>query len=132
PELDDEAQAGDPGSEPFQEPHGGGGGAPGGQYVVDDEDLLIHLHGVAVELQQPRPVLELVGLGLDLPRQLADLADGHETGAEAVGHWRGDDEAPGLDTDDLADPAPHIGLRDAVDDEGEALGVGEERRYVLE
>src|SRR5581483_1956901 len=57
---------------------------------------------------------------------------GHEPGPEPVGHRSGDDEPPGLDADDLADAPADEAVGDGVDDEGEALRVGEERRDVLE
>ena len=58
---------------------------------------------VAVDLEQVGAVLELVLLALDLPRQLAGLADRDEAGAEPVGDRRGEDEAAGLDAEHLVD-----------------------------
>ena len=64
------------------------GGAAGGEHVVDDQDPLAGMDGVAVDLELVGAVLELVLLAGDRPRQLAGLADRHEPGAEAVGDRR--------------------------------------------
>ena len=90
-------------AEPLDQADGGRRRPAGGQHVVDDQDPLADVDGVAVDLEQVGAVLELVLLGLDLPGQLARLADGHEAGAEPVGDRGGDDEPPGLDADDLVD-----------------------------
>src|SRR5437660_3761044 len=131
-ELDDEPQPGDLGPEPLDQPDGGRRRAPGGEDVVDDQDLLVDGDGVAVQLEQAGAVLQLVGLGLDLPRQLPDLADGHEAGPEPVGDGGGDDEPPGLDADDLGDAETLEAADDRIDHEREALRVGQEGRDVLE
>src|SRR5687768_6268488 len=80
-ELDDEREPGDLGPETLDQADGGGGGATGGEDVVDHQHPLVDGHRVAVQLQKARAVLQLVGLGLDFPRQFADLADRHEAGS---------------------------------------------------
>ena len=85
------------------------GGAAGGQHVVDDQDPLVGMDGVAVDLELVAPVLELVLLAGDCPRQLAGLAHRDERGAERVGDRRRRDEAAGFDTDDAVDRSSRNG-----------------------
>src|SRR5687767_7075257 len=131
-ELDHEGQPDDLGPEALDQADRGGGRPAGRQDVVDHEHPLVEGDRVAVQLEETRAVLQLVGLGLDFPWQLADLADRHEAGTQPVGHRRGDDEPASLDPDDLADALPLELPGDALDDEGEALRVGQEGRDVLE
>ena len=93
---------------------------------------LAGLDRVGVDLEQVGAVLEVVLLALDLPGQLAPLADGDEAGTETVGDGGGEDESPGLDPDHLGHPVAGEAARRGVDGESEAFGVGEERRDVLE
>ena len=86
-----------------RQPGGGGRGAARGQHVVDDQHPLAGLQRILVDLEGVDPVLELVVLDVHVPRQLAGLADRHETGPEAHRDRRGDDEAAGFDPDDLVD-----------------------------
>src|SRR5437868_2829602 len=72
-ELDHEAEPGDLGPEALDQADGGCSRATGGEDVVDHQHPLVESDRVAVQLQQARAVLQLVGLGLDFPRQLADL-----------------------------------------------------------
>jgi len=85
-----------------------------------------------VDLQRLGAVLELVALRHGLVRQLAGLAQRHEPGAEVVGDRGGDDEAAGLDADDLVDRAAPEADHDGVDRAGEGDGVGQQRGDVLE
>ena len=75
-ELDEEREAHDLAAEPLDEAEGRRGRAAGREDVVDDEHLLAGRDRVAVDLEQVGAVLELVLLALDLPRELARLADG--------------------------------------------------------
>src|SRR5579885_1197487 len=52
-QLDDEAQTGDPGAEPFDQADGGRRRPPGGEDVVDHQHLLVVVDRVAVQLEQP-------------------------------------------------------------------------------
>src|SRR5918996_1517553 len=108
------------------------GRAPGGQDVVNDQDPLAGPERVAVDLEGLGAVLELVGLGLGLPRELPGLPDRHEPGPEVVRHGRGQDEAAGLDPHDLVDGPPAEVDHDHVDHRGERHLVGQEGRDVLE
>src|SRR5579884_850357 len=49
------------GAEALQQPPGRGGGPPGREEIVDDQDPLPGVDGVAVDLERVRPVLERVG-----------------------------------------------------------------------
>src|ERR687891_19080 len=108
------------------------GRAPGGQDVVNDQDPLAGPERVAVDLEGLGAVLELVGLGLGLPRELPGLPDRHEPGPEVVRHGRGQDEAAGLDPHDLVDGPPAEVDHDHVDHRGERHLVGQQGRDVLE
>src|SRR5918996_45467 len=108
------------------------GRAPGGQDVVNDQDPLAGPERVAVDLEGLGAVLELIGLGLGLPRELPGLPDRHEPGPEVVRHRRGQDEAAGLDPHDLVDGPPAEVDHDHVDHRGERHLVGQEGRDVLE
>ena len=90
------------------------------------------MDGVAVDLQLVAPVLQLVLLAGDGPRQLAGLAHRDESGAERVGDGRRRDEAAGLDTDDAVDRLVTERLGELVDGPPERLGVAEQRRDVTE
>ena len=111
---------------------GGGGRAAGGQHVVDDQDPLVGVDGVAVDLQLVGAVLQLVLLADDRPRQLAGLAHGDERGAEAVGDRRGEDEPARLDADDPVDLDVAEPVGQLVDRPAERGGVAEQRRDVAE
>src|SRR5207244_11508578 len=113
-------------------PYGSKGGAAGGEHVVDDEDRVAGLEGVEVNLELSRPVFELILEGFGMPRELAGLAHGHQTGAQAVGHGRGDDEPARLDGDDLVDVTAGDVVGDGVDSEPEGIDGPEQRRQVLE
>src|SRR5918996_1643695 len=108
------------------------GRAPGGQDVVNDQDPLAGPERVAVDLEGLGAVLELVGLGLGLPRELPGLPDRHEPGPEVIRHRRGQDEAAGLDPHDLVDGPPAEVDHDHVDHRGERHLVGQQRGDVLE
>ena len=88
---------------------------------------------VAVDLEQVGAVLELVLLALDLPRQLAGLADRHEPGRAAVRDRRREHEAARLDPEHLVDRArPRTARASASTVSGEGVGRREQRRDVLE
>src|SRR5215204_4536794 len=131
-ELDQGGDADDLAPQALDQAGRGPGGAAGGEHVVDDQDPLAGDHGVGVQLQGGGAVLERVLLGLDLVGQLAGLADGEEAGPEVVGHRGGQDEAAGLDADDLVDVAPAEVDHRLVDHRGEGDLVGQQRGDVLE
>src|SRR5215211_274135 len=131
-ELDQGGDADDLAAQALHQAGRGPGGAAGGEHVVDDQDPLAGHHGVGVQLQGGRAVLERVLLGLDLVGQLAGLADGDEAGPEVVGDRRGQDEPAGLDTDHLVDVAAAEVDDRLVDHRREADLVGQQRGDVLE
>ena len=89
-------------------------------------------HSIPVNLELVGPVLEGVALGVDGAGELAGLAGGDESAAEAVCDGRTDEEATSLRAHDLGD-APSLEVTgDVVDDGAQRLGVVEERRDVLE
>ncbi len=65
----------------LQEIDRGGGSPPGGDDIVDDQDLFAGLDRIDVHLEGVGPVLEAVGLGDGLGRQLAGLPEGDEAGS---------------------------------------------------
>ena len=132
-DLDQEAEPDDLAAERLDEPAGRGRRAAGGEHVVDDEDPLAGVDGVAVDLELVGAVLEVVLLADDRPRQLARLADRHEPGPQAVGHRRGEDEAARLDADARGRPATSSkrSTRSSIA-RPKAAGVAEQRRDVAE
>ena len=84
-QLEHDLDRGDRGAGALDEQAGGLGRASGGEDVVDHEDALAVDERVGVHLDLGRAVLERVGLGQGLARELAGLADRHQAEAELVG-----------------------------------------------
>ena len=82
---------------------GGFHGAAGGEQVIDDDDLLPGLDGVQVDFQRVGAVLEVVGDFGGSCRQFARLTDWYETGVQAIGERRSEDETAGFDTEHQVD-----------------------------
>jgi hypothetical protein len=80
-----ECEAGDFAAEAFGELRGGDGGASGGEKIVDDEDALAFLDGVLVDLKSVGAVFEVIADLGGGGGEFAGLADGNESGVEAVG-----------------------------------------------
>src|ERR671916_198034 len=78
----------------------GAGGAAGGEEVVGHEDAGALRDGVGVGFQGVRAVLQLVGGGDGIPRQLVWFAGEDEAFFGAVGQGRAEHEAAGLGGED--------------------------------
>src|SRR5204862_1270742 len=102
-ELDEEREPDDLALEALDELDRALDGAAGGEEVVDDEDLLAGLDGVAVDLERVRAVLERVLDRDRLGRQLAELPDRDQARIQLVGHRGAEDEAARLHPDDDVD-----------------------------
>ena len=107
-------------------------GAAGREQVVDDEDPLAGLDGVAVDLEGVGAVLERVLDGQRLGRQLAQLADRHEARVQLVRHRRREDEPARLHAHDDVDLLVAVRLEHQVDRLLVGRGVLEQRRDVVE
>src|SRR5437588_10994559 len=129
---DDEAKSFHRAAELLGQPHRCGRGPAGGEHVVDDQHVIPGLDRVAMDLEQVRPVLELVLDPLDLPRELPGLAHRDESGTEPIRHGCGHDEPTRPDSEDAADLAVGEVLGDAVDGRAEGVHVSEQRGDVLE
>ena len=66
------------------------------------------------------------------PGEFALFADGDEAGLEAIGDGSGEDEAPGVDADDLVDFRVAGEFAEEIDGEGEEFWIAENRGDVLE
>src|SRR6185503_854453 len=107
-------------------------GAARGQQVVDDQHPLPLLHRIVVNLERIGAVLEGIGRGDALRRQLARLAHGREPRADAIGDGGAEDEPAALDADDEIDPLVPEREREAVDGGAEAGRVLHQRGDVVE
>src|SRR5579875_201606 len=118
------------GAEALQQPPGRGGGPPGREEIVDDQDPLPGVDGVAVDLERVRPVLERVFLGILVAGKLAGLANRDETGAERVGERRPQHVAARFDADDEVDILVAVTVDEEVDRGLEADLVTQQRSNV--
>src|SRR5581483_5657871 len=131
-ELDDEAGADDVAPELLHEPADRLDRAPGREHVVVDHDPGAGPDQVRVQLERVLAVLEHVARAHGLGRELAGPPRRDEAAAGRGGDRRAEDEAARLGPEDevglaLPHPAGEVGDRLA-----EGLGVGEQRRDVLE
>src|SRR3712207_2997437 len=78
----------------------GAGGAPGGEQVVGDQDASAGVYGVCVGLEGVCAVLEVVGGGDGLSRELVRFTGEDQAFAGAVGQSRAEDEAAGFGGED--------------------------------
>src|SRR5579862_8366363 len=102
-EFDDEGEACDLSAERAREFGGGFGGASGGEQVVDNENFFAGADGVLVHFERVGAVFQCVIEFDSFGGELADFADGNESGVEAVGERGGEDEAAGLHAEDEID-----------------------------
>ena len=77
-------------------------------------------------------VFEGVGHAAGGPGEFTLFADGDEAGLEAIGDGSGEDEAPGVDADDLVDFRVAGEFAEEIDGEGEEFWIAENRGDVLE
>ena len=131
-QVDDEGAADDLAAQPLHQLDAGFGGAAGGEQVVDQQDAFAGQDGIVVHLDHRLAVFQRVGLGDHRPGQLALLADRHEAGGELVRHRAAEDEAAGLEPDDLVEAHAGIGVQQLVDRHAKAARVGEERGHIAE
>ena len=107
-------------------------GATGCDQVVDDEDAISGLNGVAMDLQRIGTVFQLVAHGIGLTGQLAGFAGGNEPGSEFERDRDADHEATCLGSDDLGD----TGIAKMIGDGGDGViyrvGIGKQGRDVFE
>src|SRR5579875_2776680 len=111
------------GAEALQQPPGRGGGPPGREEIVDDQDPLPGVDGVAVDLER-------VFLGKLVAGKLAGLANRDETGAERVGERRPQHVAARFDADDEVDILVAVTVDEEVDRGLEADLVTQQRSNV--
>lgn len=131
-QLHQDREARDLGAGALDEVDGRLGGATGGQHVVHDQDAVAGGQVLGVHLDLGRAVLQVVGLAQGGTGQLAGLADRDEAQARADGDRGAEDEAPGLQTDDLGGAGGGGDAGERVGQGGERGGVRQERGDVLE
>ena len=131
-EFDQERDRDNLGAKFVEQADRGGGGAPGGEKVIDQEDLLAGVNRVLVDLGHRFPILEAVGSLLGGPGKLALLPDRDESALEAVRNRRREDEAPGVDPDDLGDLGVPGGFGEKADRGLKVLRILQNGRDVLE
>ena len=85
-----------------------------------------------MDLERVGAILELVAHRDRLARELSGLARGDEAGSELERDRDANHEAAGLRADDLGDARVLERLGDGLDGAAHRLGIGEERRDVLE
>src|SRR5918994_2913474 len=94
--FDQEGNAGDGSAGVFDELAHGAGGTAGGEEVVGHEDAGAFRDGVGVGFQGVRTVLQVVGGGDGIARQLVGFAGEDEAFLGAVGEGRSEHEAAGF------------------------------------
>ena len=102
-ELDDRGTANRHGTSGLDEQTGGDERAAGGEQVVDDENALAGLDGVALNLDGVWAVFLLVRLAERVAGQFARLAQRHEADAERECNDGTEDEAARFETSDSVD-----------------------------
>src|SRR6185312_15264242 len=131
-QLDHEAQTGDISAQRFGELHTGVGRAAGRKQVINHNNALARADSVLMDLERINAVFELV-IPLDgVRRELAGLADGHESGVQAIGERGTKDEATGLDSQDQVDFRAEIVFGQSINQRREADVVFEKRGDVVE
>lgn len=131
-ELDQHGDADEVGSELVDELHGGGGSATGGKEIVHDQDIFAGKHCILVEFDVCLSIFERVGGFAGEPGQFAFFPHGNESGAQAVGHGRGKDEATGIDSHHLVHRMSTMGGAQQGDGFVEKIAIGEDGRDVFE
>jgi len=84
-ELEDDGDAGDRPSGALQERHGGVNGSTRGEHIVKHEHARSGWQAVGIHLETRRAVLESVGFGENVTRQLAGFAHGDNAHARIDG-----------------------------------------------
>jgi hypothetical protein len=131
-EFYEEAEATNSASQALDESGGGGGGSSGGKKIVYDVYVLARLDRVEVHLDDVGAVLQVVGFGDPVVRELADFPRGNEPDLARDGDGCSEDEAATLDADN------HIGVLmvdvggEKVDDLLESSRIGEGGSDVFE
>ena len=126
-----EGEAGDFSTELIYELYGGFHGAAGGEEVVDEDYALAGLDGVHVDLEGVGSVFKIVGDAGDGRGEFARLADGYETGIEAIGESWSKNETACLDAEDKIDLLFDVIGGERVDEFGESGLVFEKRGDVV-
>src|SRR6266478_4788247 len=130
-ELDGEGCAFDDAAELLDEFYSGGGGASGGEQIVADDDALAGFHGVFMNFEGVRAVLQRVGNAGGLGGELLWLANGNKAGAEPIGQSGGENEAARLDSRNDINRVTLVVFAEAVDEEMESLFVFQKRGQVV-
>src|SRR5215471_5166972 len=107
-------------------------GAAGGDQVVHQDDAVALLHRILVHLHLVEAVLERIGDRDPLVRQLALLADRHESGGHLMRHRAAQNKAARLDAGDLVDLHARPRLHQLVDGAAEGARIAEQRGDVAE
>src|SRR5271165_898428 len=131
-EINDKASGNDVRAEFAQELHRAFGRAAGGDEIVDENDALVHGHGVLVHLHFVEPVFKRIGDRHRDMRKLALLANGNESGRELMGDRAAKDESARLDARDLVDLRAGPRLHEFVDRAAKGPRVAEQRGDIAE
>ena len=100
-----------------QQLHGGFGRAPGRYQIVHQDDALALRNAVAVHLHLIDAVFQGVGDTHGGMRELAFLADRHESRGQAMRHGTAENEAARLDAGDPVYPCFGPGPDQLIDDD---------------
>ncbi len=103
---------------------------PVAKHVVDHQDALSRVDGVAMDLQLVAAVLERVLLAHHCPGQLAGLAHGDETGTHPVRDRSSDDETASLHPEHSISLHVVEAARQLGDGPTEPRAIAQERRDV--
>jgi hypothetical protein len=131
-QLDEKGDFQDLRADFFKQCGGGGGGSASGEEIINQDNAAAGFNGVNVNGDGVRAVFEIVILFVNLERQLAFFANGHKTGFEAQRGGGGKDEAAGINADDGIHGAGFVIADEEINAAGEKLGIGQDRRDVLE
>ncbi len=124
-QIDDEAGSGDIGADLLEELDGGLRGAAGGDQIVDQDHSLAANERILVHFHLVDAVFERIADADPLERQLAFLADRHESARHLMRNRAAEDEAARLDAGNLVDLAAGPGLHQLVDGAAEGPRIAQ-------
>jgi hypothetical protein len=131
-QLDEKSDADDHAAHFPDQLDGGGHSSPRREKVIDQENALPLGDGVLVDGESTRPVFELVLQLVDVGWEFPRLTHGNEPRRQQEGKRRPQNEAAGLDADDLVDLLVLVVRREPLNDLLKGRLVLEQSRDVPE
>jgi len=110
----------------------GGGRATRGQQVIADEHFLPGPHGILMDLESIRAVLELILNARGFPRQFPRFSHGNKTGAEPVRQRRSENKATRFHADHHVHGLAGVMRAKLVHNRAKAGSVLQQGRQVVE